>query len=79
MTIFEEITAALSASGEDMQKLKRSFRKEPSWAKTPLWEPAPDDVKKHYKEAEKRLKKGDIPEEWQKSGASFASSCATIF
>jgi len=66
MTIFEEINAACSASGEDIQKLRRSLRKEPLWAKEPVWETSPDNVKKHYKELKKRLKKGDVPEEWKK-------------
>ena len=66
MTIIEEINATFSASEEEKKKLGRSFRKEPFFKKEPVWEPRPDDVKKHYKELEKRLKSGNIPEEWQK-------------
>ena len=66
MTIIEEINATFSASEEEKKKLKRSFRKEPFFKKAPVWEPCPNDVKKHYKELEKRLKSGNIPEEWQK-------------
>ena len=66
MTIIEEINTTFSASEEEKKKLQRSFRKEPFFKKEPVWEPRPDDAKKHYKELEKRLKSGNIPEEWQK-------------
>lgn len=65
MTITEEIFAARSASEQDLKKLKNSFRKEPAWSKTPVWSPPVTDAKQAYKELEKRLKKGDVPEEWQ--------------
>jgi hypothetical protein len=65
MSILKEINAARSASEQDLRKIKSTFRKEPTWTKTPVWGAPASDVKKTYKELEKRLKKGDIPEEWQ--------------
>ncbi len=71
MTIREEIEYAKTGGGEYLSKLKKDFRKAPTWSKSPAWEPTTDNPKMHYKELEKRIKKGDIPEEWQKIWAEM--------
>ena len=65
MTIFEEIVNACAADKQAKKKIENSFKKEPKFRREVRWEPRVENVKACYKDLARRLKKGDVPEEWQ--------------
>ena len=66
MTIFEEIVAACAADEQEKKKIENSFKKEPPFKRNVGLEPHIENVKAYYKDLARRLRKGDVPEEWQR-------------